>query len=469
MYDILIKNVRVVDPINGIDKVTDLAIVGGKIALIEDDITLSKSREVYDFTGKILISGLIDTHVHLGSMWGSHFGQFMLAKAGVTTCLDLAGPIDDIIGSIKDYGAGLNIASLQYASPPYTFATSNPSKLEIETLIDESLSKGSLGVKLLGGHYPLLPSVSETLINTATDKGAYVAWHAGSTETGSNINGMIEAVQIAGKNFLHLPHINSYCRGAVHSEMKEVSMAIDLLKSSRNIYSESYISPMNGTRLTCENDIPISHVTQNCLKRFGYDATSDGIKRAFIDCRVNAVVEVGNESVLLTGDEGLNAWLEVGSNIGGSFAVNPPVARMALVSAKDDDDRFIVDAISTDGGCIPRNVLVSKGMPLVKLDILSLNEYIIKASYNPSRLLRLKNKGHLSIGADADITIIDYNLDKAVASFVDGKLIMYEGLVVGRGANIICTKKGEKSIKAEGLKSIIVEPSLKPLTMWNGR
>lgn len=469
MYDILIKNVRVVDPINNIDRVTDLAIEDGKIAEINDNINISESREIYDFSGKVLIPGLIDTHVHLGSMWGSYYGQIMLAKSGVTTCLDLAGPIEDILSSIKDYGAGLNIASLQYASPPYTFKNSNPSQTEIENLIDDSLSKGSLGVKLLGGHYPLEPAVSNTLISIANSKGAYVAWHAGSTNAGSDINGMKETVEIVDGNFIHLPHINSYCRGAIYSELEETMIAIDLLKSNRNIYSESYISPMNGTRLTCEDGIPVSHVTRNCLKKLGFEANTNGIEQAFLAGKVNAVVLVGNESILLTGQEGLDAWLESGSDIGGSFPVNPPLPRIALISAKDSDGTFVVDAISTDGGCIPRNVLVSQGLSLVKLGILSMNEYVIKTSYNPSKMLRLSNKGHLSIGADADITIIDYKLEETVASFVDGKLIMYYGLVVGKGANIICTAQGEQSIKSMGLKSIIVDPKLKPLPMWNDR
>ncbi len=34
-------------------------------------------------------------------------------------------------------------------------------------LIDKSLADGALGVKLLGGHYPLDPEVSALLIRTA--------------------------------------------------------------------------------------------------------------------------------------------------------------------------------------------------------------------------------------------------------------------------------------------------------------
>ena len=82
-------------------------------------------------------------------------------------------------------------------------------------LIDKSLAEGALGVKLLGGHYPLTPEVSSTLIKTALERRAYVAWHAGTSAHGSNLEGMIEAVQMADGYPLHLAHINAYCRGAI--------------------------------------------------------------------------------------------------------------------------------------------------------------------------------------------------------------------------------------------------------------
>lgn len=70
-------------------------------------------------------------------------------------------------------------------------------------------------MKLLGGHYPLTPEVSSTLIKTALERRAYVAWHAGTSAHGSNLEGMIEAVQMADGYPLHLAHINAYCRGAI--------------------------------------------------------------------------------------------------------------------------------------------------------------------------------------------------------------------------------------------------------------
>lgn len=80
--------------------------------------------------------------------------------------------------------------------------------------------------------------------------------------------------------------------------------------------------------------------------------------------------------------------------------------RFLLATAKRADGSFVVDSFSTDGGCYPRNVIVENGLLLVKFGVLSLMEYAVKASLNGARTLSLANKGHLSVGADADISIL---------------------------------------------------------------
>ena len=89
MYELLLKNAWVVDPLNSVNGIADVAIQDGKIAKVQRDIS-EEAKEVIDFTGKTLQPGIIDSHVHLGEMWGSPFGPRMLAMNGVTTCLDMA-------------------------------------------------------------------------------------------------------------------------------------------------------------------------------------------------------------------------------------------------------------------------------------------------------------------------------------------------------------------------------------------
>lgn len=469
LYDLVIKQVDIKDPINGVDGVADIGISDGLIAAIEADIPMHQGRKLIDLSGYTAIPGIIDPHTHVSEFWGSHNGQSMLAKAGVCTTLDMAGPLDDILKSIPEHGAGLNVAILQFASPPYTFTCSNPSQEEIHSLVESSLRNGAYGVKLLGGHYPLTPDTSGLLIAEIARQGGYVAWHAGTTEHGSNIEGMREAVAMADGHFLHLAHINSYCRGTVNSELEETHEAINLLLKHPHIYSESYISPLNGTSLACKDGVPISKVTCNSLLKLGFEATEVGMENAFRAGKVGCVINGGSESVRISGEQGIKIWRENGTSLGGMFPVNPPLPRIMLAEAKRPEGDFVVDCLSTDGGCLPRNVLVEKGLGLVFLDVITLNEFILKTSWNPSRMLRLPNKGSLGIGMDADITVLDVESRTPVATIVGGNIVMFKGLVCGSGTTIICTSQGEDALKRRGIKTYLADPSQKPLAMSQAR
>lgn len=346
------------------------------------------------------------------------------------------------------------MAILQFASPPFTFKNDHPTKTEMVELIDKSLDDGALGVKLLGGHYPLKPEVSSLLIKTALERRAYVAWHAGTSEHGSNIEGMKEAVEMADGYPLHLAHINAYCRGAIRPELEETLQAIDLLKKNPNIFCESYISPKNGTRLTCFPDGKIqSKVTGNCLRRFGFTEDADGVRKALLAGKAFVVYDAGGYSDLMTGEEALKRWEAAGTDVGGSFNVNPPIPRIMLAEVKRDDGSFVVDAISTDGGCIPRNVILSQGLSLVKLDVLTLTEFAQKTSLNPARMLRLKNKGHLSVGADADMTVYDYATQEPQGLLCCGPQgpLERQGRCQGRNGDLHRARsKGDPSPRHEG-------------------
>ena len=135
-----------------------------------------------------------------------------------------------------------------------------------------------------------------------------------------------------------------------------------------------------------------SKVTGNCLRAFGFTEDADGVRKALLARKAFAVYDAGGYSDLMTGEEALKLWEAAKTNVGGSFNINPPLPRIALAQAKRDDGAFVVDAISTDGGCIPRNVILSQGLSLVKLDILSLSEFAQKTSLNPARMLRLEKQ-----------------------------------------------------------------------------
>jgi dihydroorotase len=65
MPALLIQNGRLIDPANDRDEIADLLIVDGRIADLEAPGTGDKDRETIDAKGLIVAPGLIDLHVHL--------------------------------------------------------------------------------------------------------------------------------------------------------------------------------------------------------------------------------------------------------------------------------------------------------------------------------------------------------------------------------------------------------------------
>ncbi|MCD6304169.1 MAG: dihydroorotase [Planctomycetes bacterium] len=62
MHDLVITNGRVIDPANGIDETADVAIAGGEIVRVGHAV--GAARRKIDATGLIVCPGLIDIHVH---------------------------------------------------------------------------------------------------------------------------------------------------------------------------------------------------------------------------------------------------------------------------------------------------------------------------------------------------------------------------------------------------------------------
>ena len=214
MLDLIIRNGRLVDPVNGRDGRFDIAVEDGRVVEVSEEVT-GPAREEIDAAGRIVMPGIVDMHTHMRITSGHPHAQRMIALAGVCTTLDMAGPLDDILDSIPESGAGVNIAVIEAARAGITIRTSRPDKAERMALIDRTLENGGIGIKLLGGHFPMDLDVSEAFIGDCAEARAWIAWHVGSTKHGSNIEGLRDAVAVAGDRFLHVAHVNSYCRGQV--------------------------------------------------------------------------------------------------------------------------------------------------------------------------------------------------------------------------------------------------------------
>ncbi|HIJ56434.1 MAG TPA: amidohydrolase family protein [Deltaproteobacteria bacterium] len=461
-YDLILKNGRVIDPVNEKDGMLDVAIADGRIADIAEDIDPTLAGECFEVKDKYVIPGIIDPHVHASAWIGGRFAHNMLARAGVTTALDMSGPVAGVLETARDYGAGLNIACIQYVRPGDTVKGPDPDKAELNTLLETSLQQGAIGLKLLGGHFPLTPEATARTVEVAAHCGAYIAFHAGTQTSKSDLEGFKHAVELAQGHPLHIAHINSYCRGLIKPYMVETEEAIETLEAHPNIRSESYLSPLNGTSANCTDGVPDSNITKTILENGGFSATDQGMEEAVLAGYAQINMEAGGQVVLATGQSAVDYWRKRGTDTTVSFNANPPEPRIRLVTAKRKSGAFVVDSISTDGGGIPRNVIVSMGLSLVKLQALSIREFVIKTSRNPARMMGLSNKGHLSIGADADITVLDFEKQRPVMAISNGRVIMYKGYVCGKGVRFITTPAGKASVEAAGVEPLVINPETTP-------
>ncbi|MFO1350321.1 MAG: amidohydrolase/deacetylase family metallohydrolase [Gammaproteobacteria bacterium] len=89
MYDLLLKNGRVMDPARDVDAILDVAFAAGRIARIDTHIA-EEAREVRDLKGAIVTPGLIDLHTHV--YWGgTALGvdpDSLARQSGCTTLVD---------------------------------------------------------------------------------------------------------------------------------------------------------------------------------------------------------------------------------------------------------------------------------------------------------------------------------------------------------------------------------------------
>ncbi|XCP85660.1 beta-aspartyl-peptidase [Roseburia hominis] len=233
---ILIKNIEVYAPKYKGRK--DVLLCGGQIELVEDRIEAVPGQcRVIDGTGKVLIPGLIDKHVHITGGGGE--GSFHtrtpemqmseMITAGITTVVGLLGT-DSVTRSTENLLAktkALNEEGITAYMLTGAYGYPSPT-LTGSVYRDIVLIQEVIGVKLaLSDHRA--PNISnEELIRLASDarvagmlsgKGGYVELHMGDAKNGlAPVFEALEGTAIPAKIF-HPTHLNrnsqlveeSYC------------------------------------------------------------------------------------------------------------------------------------------------------------------------------------------------------------------------------------------------------------------
>ncbi|MCH8207319.1 MAG: amidohydrolase family protein, partial [Chloroflexi bacterium] len=360
-YDLLLKGGTVLDPANGFEGVADVGISAGAIDRVAPELDPADADDLIDVSGKWVMPGQIDTHAHVAGIsenWDPALGHAMLARAGTTTVLDMAGTGPSLIDGIKRRGAGLNVAGLFVMAPGSTMDDGDPSPSALSDIVTGAMRQGCIGVKMIGGYRPFTPETTSNIIRTCNNQLAYVAFHVGTTESGSHLDGLREIPELVGDGRLHVAHVNSYCRGVIDESSAECDEALAILEGMRGqLNSEAYHAVPNGTNCRCdEAGNVLANVPRNCLRARGYPTTREGVRQAILDGYGSVVAPKGGQAVYIKGPEALEIFDRAETDVPMSFPVNLPDSAFRLTTAKNGSGEFIVDAVSTDGGCYPRNV-----------------------------------------------------------------------------------------------------------------
>jgi dihydroorotase len=387
--NILIKNGRVIDPANNIDEKLDILLSGGKIArLVKPGSSSADGADSIDASGKLVVPGLIDMHVHLREP-GFEYKETIAtgtaaAQAGGFTsvcCMPNTNPVNDN-RSVTE------------------FILARAGKAAARVFPLGAITKGSKGEELaeMGElHAAGCVAVSDDgkpLMNASVMRRAMEY---------SRIFDMLvvshcEDAVLSGKGVMN--------EGVVSTELglRGIPQAAEDVMTARDIA----LAELTGGRLH------IAHVSTAGSVRLVRDAKARGIRVTAETCP--HYFSLTEEAV-----RGYNTLAKM----------NPPLRTTEDVAAIKEGLRDgTIDAIATDHaphapdeksgefdyapfGIVGLETALGLTMKLVNENILTLADAVRKLSLNPATIMKL-GKGTLSLGADADITIIDPGLEWTV-------------------------------------------------------
>lgn len=386
MKPLLIQHGHVLDPANNGDEIRDLVIADGKICEMGTGGSGFQPRpgdaDVLDAKGKYVVPGLIDLHVHLREPGRNDkesitSGTLCAARGGFTSvvCMPNTSPPADNAGTI---------AYIKQRAA--------------ETGCVNVFPAGAITKELKGEELAPIGSLKRAGVVAITDDGYCV----------QNNDLMRRAVEYA--KMFDLPvmdHCQDYhlaAEGMMNEGYWSVALglrgwpaAAEDIIVARNIL----IAEMADWWVHCQH---LSSARSVALVR---EAKTRGVK---------ITAEACPHHFTLT-DESCKTYDT-------NFKMNPPLRterdRAALLEGLADGT---IDCIASDHaphcnyekevefdvapfGIIGLETELALSLALVHKKVLTLRQLIEKFTVNPARLLRL-NKGTLSAGADADVTVID--------------------------------------------------------------
>ncbi|GAB3842173.1 amidohydrolase family protein [Nesterenkonia populi] len=452
LCDVLITGGRVIDPENAIDVEVNIGIVGDKIAYVGEGTP--EAQSVIDVRGKIVAPGFIDLHSHAQDLAGHR----LQALDGVTTSLELEGGAAPVSKSYDwsnsegrplhyGYSAGWlysraiikeqfdeNAVAGLSALPLDAFSAiqggahwREPATAEelqqILGLVEEQLDAGAIGIGVLLGYAPRtsseeLHALGKLAMKRQVPLFVHMRWGARVPDH-TPVEGVSELLELSRTTGaqVHLCHFASSNASMVEESAQLISEA---QAEGLPFTTESYPFGLASTVIGAEFLSPESlQATNTPASTITYLKTGEEVA-SFERLRRLRAEDPGGLCLIRYYDEREPAQLEqlkqAVSLQGAAFASDAMVVQPLDQAA----DRSGLDLsqwpLPSEGITVhPRTTsCYVRALSWLHRDTgtLGLSEVIDRSSALPARILRssvpaMERKGHLGVGADADVVIFD--------------------------------------------------------------
>jgi dihydroorotase len=161
-YDLVLKGGHVIDPANGINRTMDVAVTGGKLAQVAEEIGSGEGKSVIDVSGYYVTPGLIDTHICCyytnPEVTASVIADHHCLPSGVTTCCDggtAGAETFEDFKNIIDRSRTRILSFLNIAAPgaQASRAEQNPSQFKVHLAAETARNYPGIVVGFKTGHY----------------------------------------------------------------------------------------------------------------------------------------------------------------------------------------------------------------------------------------------------------------------------------------------------------------------------
>ena len=360
--DLLIVGGHVIDPKNDIDRVMDVAITDGKIQAVGENLNKSQAKQVVDAKGLYVVPGLIDIHTH--NFWGTEEDSYLRNSFS-------ALPPDGFtfragVTTVVDAGSPGWRNFRQYKVQ--TIAKSKTRVLAFLNIVGSGMSGGAREQDL--------------------------------TDMDAKLTAMIAkqyADHIVGIKLAHYygPEWTPTERAVEAGKLADIPVMVDF---------GGYNPPLSIETLFMEKLRP-GDIFTHCY--------------AHVDRRIPVVDENGKLRPFTLEAQKRGIIFDVGHG-GGSFRFDQaiPAIKQGLKPNSISTD---LHTGSMNGGMKDMANVMSKFLNMG----LSMQEVIQLSTWNPAKIIKREELGHLSPGAGADVAIL--NLQKGKFGFIDVAGMKIEG------------------------------------------